>query len=44
MEELEIKPPNKSEKILRISFWILIIAVILLLGAWAAKLVLLSIG
>ena len=38
--EQEAKPkPNKTNRILRVTFFILIISWILLLGAWLAKLV-----
>lgn len=37
--EKVIKPkPNKNERILKITFYILFITIVLLLGAWAAKL------
>ncbi len=38
MEE-EKKQVSKTERALRITFWILVIAAILLLGAWLGKLV-----
>ncbi len=38
VKEVQIKP-SKSERILRIAFFILIITCILLLGAWFAKLI-----
>lgn len=45
MEQEQIfKPkPGKSERILRITLYLLVIAVVLLLGTWAAKLYLLAV-
>lgn len=42
MNEIKTKP-NKSERILRVAFIMLVIACILLLGAWLAKLVLIAV-
>ncbi len=40
MGQTNNKPePDKKEKMFRVAFWILIIACILLFGAWLAKLI-----
>jgi len=36
--------PTKLEKMLRISFYILVISIIMLLGVWAVKLVFIMMG